>query len=99
MCLFSAERLNNLTIIVSDGHTNGLSNVDNWDSLNPVVCARYPGKAGRSEILSLTCETCVLGRYVWVTKPDTTREPLTLCEVEVYGEPRKNYAKSLVLGT
>ncbi|XP_070554671.1 pentraxin fusion protein-like [Ptychodera flava] len=58
------------------------------DHLQNPICAEPIGLDNRGEIV-INCPGRMLGRYVSVDLPDR-RDPLTICEAEVYGQDIRN---------
>jgi hypothetical protein len=78
---FSGDRLNNFVV----GLTNVPSSSVRPSVSNVRICGRGPAQVAAAERISVHCGTGVTSaRYVTILQ--TSREVLTLCEVEVYGE-------------
>ena len=83
---FAASRLHDIVIRV--GNTPPVVKKDIQEDAY-VICAIREGIIPASATEDILCDPYpVLGRYVVVHKPNTT-SPLTLCEVEVYGQPEE----------
>ena len=54
------------------------------------LCAHVVGPFAPGETRRIVCTNEIVGRYVTISLPGSN-ELLTLCEVEVYGEPGKAY--------
>ena len=52
-------------------------------------CYHHPGQVSQGATVTLTCERIYPARYVMIDKAPNT-DVLTLCEVEIYAEPKAN---------
>lgn len=74
-------RLKDFQVLLSD--TNPAVTATEMLTRDEHVCTYYKGAFGESD--TLACQRPVTGRYLTVLK-GLSSGPLTLCEVEVYGE-------------
>ena len=84
---FLAERLADFTVAVGNSF-----DPDRLDPTRFTPCRHVEGHLDLSEIRTIHCDTPVSGRYV--TLYLTQKNYLTLCELEVYGDPMDNIIDS-----
>ena len=84
MLLLVGCRLHNFTVASGINFDPSAFNPETY-----TTCTYEPDKSGEGVTREMVCDRPVTGRYVTVYMYQTngTREPLTICELEVFGEP------------
>ena len=87
MLLLVGYRLHNFT--VASGINFDPSDKKNFNPETYTTCAYQPGNSSDGVTREMVCDRPVTGRYITVYMYQTngTKEPLTICELEVFGEP------------
>ena len=80
----AADRLHDFSVHVIPRNPTG------YTSSASELCVHVVGPFGPGETRRIVCTNEIVGRYVTISLTGSN-EILTLCEVEVYGEPGKAY--------
>lgn len=79
---FTAERMNNIAIVVAKGFIPfGLNKVPSS------LCYLQTAPLRAGEVKTIYCQGQPVGTHVVLVKSDAYQDPLTVCELEVYGKP------------
>ena len=79
-------KLKNFTIAA--GNTFNQTDLQSFNPESYMPCVHEPGQLNNSETRELVCDRPVVGRYVtvYLYHFNVTAEPLTICELEIFGE-------------
>ena len=79
-------KLKNFTIAA--GNTFNQTDLQSFNPESCMPCVHEPGQLNDSEIRELRCDRPVVGRYVtvYLYQFNVTAKPLTICELEIFGE-------------
>ena len=90
MLLLEGERLHNFTLAV--GNNFDPSDQANFNPERFTTCAHEPGQVSEGETREMVCDRPVFGRYitVYIYQTGAATHALTICELQVFGEPGKS---------
>lgn len=83
MFFFAADRLSNFDIDVFRPKTNQVLQLSNFQQGINSRCHYQPGGLPQNQMLNVTCTPGTYGRYVRIRLRGDN--PMTLCEVEIFG--------------